>query len=405
MLIQNRHHRRKDPWHAIVSQHQRLVLMVLVLLMLLSFQSLLLLRQREPEIQKSSTRGSSLLASHQVPVMIVSADGRRPRFGTEHVTAQNATFYEFAALINLAYAEKQGYDYSFFVFEDNTGSGCSHRLYGQRHVAWCKLLALEKALALTSSSQILWLDSDAAWVLQDLSVESFLTQTGLGCSAIGYNTLKEGDESTVDMYRGCLTANCNTLKADASLLFFANRPFNTHAVMSGTFILKSSEKGRQMLSRWWNINACNTRFPWEQRAANYALYPNLNGHVVGHGGGGVEILSTSHNFHPGPTEAVRHYGHFNHRNKTRDELMRDAFRLAGLDEERDFGRLVAKIQKHIIELGTNVLKRLGESLTDVTWDKDTGKPDDAWMVERNYSMHSANWSDCGVFNYLRPNYE
>lgn len=352
---------------------------------------------------------------------LVSADNRRPRFGSPtpgvpDATPDDATFYEWAALINVAYAERHGYDYRYFAYTDGGGDGCAHHEFGPRHVAWCKLLAVKAAwdrVALRPGVEwvevhagptpsLLWLDSDAAWVRFDLSVESYLDQTGLGCSAYGYGTKPGINETTPpEKYRGCRTARCARLKDTASILFFANRPSCGEPAMTGTFVLRGTYNGLRSLSRWWNTDACARDFPWEQRAANYVLYPKLNGQTDG---SGVEVLSTSHNFMRGPTEAVRHHGHFDPSGDLgRARKFREYFRSVGLDEEKDFARLAAKLREHIVDVNSEKLSRLSASLTSATWNKEQGRPDESW-VSQNYSSDEPAWKRCEFRLFVRPPY-
>eukprot|EP00928_Gymnodinium_smaydae_P091997 TRINITY_DN75772_c0_g1_i1.p1 TRINITY_DN75772_c0_g1~~TRINITY_DN75772_c0_g1_i1.p1 ORF type:complete len:427 (+),score=57.69 TRINITY_DN75772_c0_g1_i1:72-1352(+) len=310
-----------------------------------------------PRLRAAAAAAAKDAASTQRPwsdhVIMVTADNRKPR---ANVTPEEATFFEWAALANLAYAQRHGYDYRYFHYVGN--DGCAHPQYGTRHWSWCKLLPVAAMLESVSAGgytgpsrpTVFWVDSDAAIQYQTWSLPEFINCTGLGCGRLRYpGQCRTADDS--------VPKNVH-YKNSASMLFFQNHFFCLESACGAAFLVRGTSRGRKLLSHWWNLPICRQKFPWEQRALNDVMFPLF------HGEGGIEVLATKIDANPRPDGAsyLQTHGHTGDP-LTRVQSLRQVYKNAGLDETGDFARLLAELPRHIVEFTRQDMDAVSQSLT------------------------------------------
>jgi hypothetical protein len=213
-------------------------------------------------------------------------------------TLSNTTdWMNLMATVNLRYATIQGYGYTRFIFEDK--ESCIHPVYGKRHIAWCKLLAIAKMMQTVPSSveHLVWIDTDAMLQQHHWDIPTLIDSVPSGCRESRY----------------CKTKECYDHKRESALIVAANHPFCGEAPLTAFQIWNLHRSNTwKILQDWWNSPRCATEHPWEQRAFARDVYHK---HALNDTGGGVAILYQDVN-HPKKAESalrkqyLRHVGHF-----------------------------------------------------------------------------------------------
>ena len=125
---------------------------------------------------------------------------------------------------------------------------CVHSKWGPRAAPWSKLLALDDAMA-KGYNRIVYIDSDAIFNRLDVNVDDFL--------ASSTSTLAPIEE--------------------AALTLTFNYPWTQIEATSGFMIWKNTERAREILHHWWNIDAgdYHVHHDYEQHTLNNHLLQDV----------------------------------------------------------------------------------------------------------------------------------
>ena len=267
------------------------------------------------------------------------------------LTINTTDWMNLMAAINFRYSRQHNYGYTRFVFEDK--DQCTHPVFGVRHIAWCKLLAIAQIMETIPRTvqHVLWIDSDAMLQQQDHAIPSLIDSLEIGCMT------------------GCNTTACHDFKHGAALLTAANNPFCGEPPLTAFQIWNvhsNSNDTRRLLPDWWNSPLCGNEHPWEQRAFARDVYPH---HALS---SKIGILFADIN-HPNKPEVelrkqyIRHVGHFaswNNVSRGRLPQAQNVANFIGL-QDSEYRQLQHKLlheQHHVELLTTNQMRSLSEKL-------------------------------------------
>ena len=164
-----------------------------------------------------------------------------------------------SARSNALWAARHGYAHRLYCMEEP----CEHERAGRLYTAWCKLRALQNAIASRSEGAmaafVLFLDSDAFWQRAELRLEAFMRQ---------YVPAADWADSP-SIFFGCNLPwngeDRGRRQWNASLINGERGPPNT-----GVMLLSSTASTREALRSWWASAATtpqwNHKFAWEQSA-------------------------------------------------------------------------------------------------------------------------------------------
>jgi hypothetical protein len=132
----------------------------------------------------------------------------------------------------------------------DAGAWCKHVRWGERAPAWGKLLALRDGLSL-DYDRVIYIDSDAIFATPSISVEAFLA------------------------------AHRPQRSETPILTVFFNFPWMYIEANSGFMIWENSDRAKQLLETWWNVDAgkYNLCHDWDQHGLNaHLLKDDATGH-------------------------------------------------------------------------------------------------------------------------------
>jgi len=211
----------------------------------------------------------------KLKAVIFHADDRpvNPK-GPSQVTIDEMSFVELASMVDLAYAEKHGYEFRHYVLPPK---GVSHPVFGKRHVAWAKFLALRHAGNEFPNADFLMMhDSDTAVVGNpnkpdhNNSLSEFMDLLMPG----EYDPTHWKTNDFEDLFQTCRSVQ----DAHAASQLKHNSPIWLNQGCKGHFVLmKPSEEAWKILAKAWNYPKNQNNFPWEQQAWNYLAAKQTKG--------------------------------------------------------------------------------------------------------------------------------
>lgn len=206
--------------------------------------------------------------------VFVMADSRS--VGTSLATASYLTL---SAVLNYAYAKKQGYEFKFVRLPSRDRSQCAHpTLNENRGAQWCKLLAAWRIASATSASRVVLLDSDCAIVAHSVRLEDWLARNATELPHHGPPPLDSDFVLLSDHYAD---VPCNTWcelvlnlavewdapnRATLSLFFAALHDEDGN---TGFWVARThGGAAERLIRRWWDVSdpGAATVWPFEQNA-------------------------------------------------------------------------------------------------------------------------------------------
>eukprot|EP00930_Biecheleria_cincta_P063916 TRINITY_DN4945_c0_g1_i4.p1 TRINITY_DN4945_c0_g1~~TRINITY_DN4945_c0_g1_i4.p1 ORF type:complete len:290 (-),score=48.95 TRINITY_DN4945_c0_g1_i4:236-1105(-) len=179
-------------------------------------------------------------------------------------TPADASWNVLTSALNLQYAKQHGYNFMFLQY---TGD-CILDQHGskvKRHPAWCKILALQHAAQAHKGSVVVWIDTDAIFAKQTITVQRFLEDSMLYIpgvnplvnSSLPVNLSKEdcGVYMLKDKYAEYNRFDASEDWANSGVMIWP-QPFN-----------------HSLLSEWWRVNKTADVHFWEQSAFNDVIIP------------------------------------------------------------------------------------------------------------------------------------
>jgi hypothetical protein len=277
---------------------------------------------------------------------IVQADSS-PLNNTYQINLTSSDWMDIMAVTNFAYAKHHQYGYTRFTMDND----CRHTMYGHRHIAWCKLLAIYQVLSTIPESveHVVWVDSDAVFQLHNHTVTDIIDTFPTGC-----------------MNQKCRSEPCHNHRQNAALVTAANIPFCGEPALTAFLIWQTQgDYYSPILRDWWNTNQCADDFPWEQRAFNNEIYDRY----ALRNPGGIAILAVDVNRNEEKTKEalesqyIRHIGHSDRTGARKRHALAVA-KLVGLDKRNVYEELHANLLRdHTRHLSKSDLVQLAHDLS------------------------------------------
>ncbi len=157
-------------------------------------------------------------------------------------TSNIESYSKLAVKINKNYADKHGYD--FIV---------THNRKSDRGIQWEKVWAVEDIIKSNKYDYIFWIDSDAFFNKQDISLEKLILENN---SAL----ISEG------------SLNKNTKKENIYLHICDDlgNSGGTCLVNTGTFLVKNNDWSKKFFNYWWCHKEATT-FYWKSQFEQHVL--------------------------------------------------------------------------------------------------------------------------------------
>jgi hypothetical protein len=273
-------------------------------------------------------------------VTIVMGDNRAVFPQGIPASPSEATWIALAAAVNLQYAKLHGYNFEFVQYKGD----CTAELSGtsvKRHPAWCKLLALQHASQWKSDAMVIWMDSDAIFHLQNLTVDKYLQSRGLylpGINPLSSTSVPvtlSKEECSVYMLRDKDHPKTQMNDTANSGVQFWSEPFN-----------------HRLLSDWWETNAKNVERDWEQDALNSYVLQNHPREVC--------VLDDTQPWYAIPDQYIWHHStEVGADNLTNDEYFQVVFSELS---HSNFADLMHDLQGHTVDLQQDALNALVASV-------------------------------------------
>lgn len=278
---------------------------------------------------------------------IVQADSSPLSNSTFRFNLTSSDWMDIMAVTNLAYARHHQYGYTRFTMDND----CQHTMYGHRHIAWCKLLAIFQVLSTVPDTvqYVVWMDSDAVLQLHSRTLLDMIDTIPTGC-----------------MNQKCRSKTCHNHRQNAALITAANIPFCGEPALTAFLVWKTKrDYYSPILTDWWNANQCATEFPWEQRALNNEVYDRY----ALQNPGGIAILAVDVNRNEDKTKKdlesqyIRHIGHSDKPGARQRHALAVA-ELVGLDQGDRYEKLhKILLRDHIQHLSKSDLAQLARDLS------------------------------------------